>query len=345
MPCVSDMPDIADILENDILRTSPELLATLLKDHTTSRGEAVCNIFWATSDYEHLGTGYDYYDPILPELITGGNGQVIMPRILKHKDTQSARVRDMAEVFTPSWVCNAQNNLIDEAWFGRKDVFNTEYTSEDGTHGWGTNPDRITFPEGKTWKDYVRDTRLEITCGEAPYITSRYDTTTGAVIPIGERIGLLDRKLRVVSENTDTSGEWLEAAQEAYKSTYAYEWQGDSLLIARESLLYSFIEYYRAKFGKNPLLKSINYIAYIISWNVWQMDGLKGVVPGSCKDKVHTEVSLFGESKEIVTPCEGCKTDNIFKHNGTYCLIKDWRAKDPQTGRKGKRIKYIDLLK
>ena len=223
------MPDIADILENDILRTSPELLATLLKDHTTSKGDAVCNIFWATSDYEHLGAGYGYNDPILPELITGGNGQVIMPRILKHKDTQSARVRDMAEVFTPSWVCNAQNNLIDEAWFGRKDVFNTEYTSDDSTHGWETNPDRITFPKGKTWKDYVRDIRLEITCGEAPYIASRYDTTTGAVIPIGKRIGLLDRKLRVISENTDTSGEWLEAAQEAYKSTYAYEWQGDSL--------------------------------------------------------------------------------------------------------------------
>ena len=160
--------NIADILENDILRASPELLDTLLKDHTTSRGDAVCNIFWATSDYEHLGAGYGYNDPILPELITGGNGQVIMSRILKHKDTQSARVRDMAEVFTPSWVCNAQNNLIDEAWFSRKDVFNTEYTSEDGTHGWKTNPDKITFPEGKTWKDYVRDTRLEITCGGLP---------------------------------------------------------------------------------------------------------------------------------------------------------------------------------
>lgn len=145
----------------------------------------------------------------------------------------------------------------------------------------------------------MRDTRLEITCGEAPYIVSRYDTTTGAVIPIVERIGLLDRKLRVVSENTDTSGLWLEAAQEAYKSTYAYEWQGDSLLIARESMLYSFIEYYRAKFGKNPLQKSINYIAYIISWNVWQMDGLKGVVPGSCKDKVHTEVSLSVKARKL----------------------------------------------
>ena len=126
-------------------RISSELLSTLLKDHTTSRNDAVCNIFWATSDYEQLGEGYRYHDPILPELITGDNGQVIMPRILKHKDTQSARVRDMAEVFTPTWVCNAQNNLIDEAWFGRKDVFNTECTSEDGAHGWSTNPDKIIF--------------------------------------------------------------------------------------------------------------------------------------------------------------------------------------------------------
>ena len=339
------MPDIVDILENDILRASPELLATLLKDHTTSRGDTVCNIFWATSDYEHLGAGYGYNDPILPELITGGNGQVIMPRVLKHKDTQSARVRDMAEVFTPSWVCNAQNNLIDEAWFGRKDVFNTEYTSEDGTNGWKTNPERIPFPEGKTWKDYVRDTRLEITCGEAPYIVSRYDATTGAVIPLSDRIGLLDRKLRVVSENTETSGEWLDATQIAYKSLYAYEWQGDSLLIARESMLASFVEYYRAKFGKDPLAKSINYIAYIISWNVWQMDGLKGVVPNSCHDRVEMSTDLFGETTRTVTACEGCRTDNIFRHNGTYCLIKDWRGKDPQTGRKGKRIRYIDLLK
>ena len=224
-------------------------------------------------------------------------------------------------------------------------VFNTEYTSEGGTHGWKANPERISFPEGKTWKDYVRDTRLEITCGEAPYIVSRYDTTTGAVVPLSDRIGLLDRKLRVVSENTETSGEWLEAAQETYKSLYAYEWQGDSLLIARESMLASFVEYYRAKFGKDPLAKSVNYIAYIISWNVWQMDGLKGVVPDSCHEKVETSTNLFGETTRTVTVCEGCRTDNIFKHNGTYCLIKDWHARDPQTGHKGKRIRYIDLLK
>ena len=188
----------------------------------------------------------------------------------------------MAEVFTPSWICNAQNNLIDEAWFGRKDVFNVE----NADHTWTVNPDRIEFPDNKTWRDYVRDCRLEITCGEAPYITSRYDTTTGIAIPTKQRIGLLDRKLRVVGENNDSTGEWLKAAQTAYKSTYAYEWQGDSLLLAREAMLFTFIDNYREKFGTMPLKKSMEYIAYIISWNAWQMDGLKGVVPNSCRDGV-----------------------------------------------------------
>ena len=210
------MANIADILENDILRTSSDVLVTLLKDHTMSRGETVCNILWATADYEHLGAGYAYHDQIRAELITDEYGQVIRPRTLKGKDAQSARVRDMAEVFTPAWMCNAQNNLVDEAWFGKKNVFNAEHTTVNGTPGWATNPDKIAFPQGKTWWDYVRDTRLEITCGEAPYLVSRYDATTGATIPLRERIGLLDRKLRIVSENTDTPAQWLRAAQEAY---------------------------------------------------------------------------------------------------------------------------------
>lgn len=337
------MPAGVDILEDNIVQLSPELLNTLLKDHTTSKSNAQCNIFWATSDYEHLGDGYQYHSPILPSLITGDNGKVIMPRILKSHDTQAARSRNMAEVFTPSWICNAQNNLIDEAWFGRKGVFNTEYIDRKGHHQWSTNAEKIHFPEDKTWKDYVRDIRLEITCGEAPYITSRYDAATGETIPIEERIGLLDRKLRIVNENTETSGEWLEWAQEAYKSIYAYEWQGDNLLIARESMLASFIECYQQKFGRCPLLKSINYIAYIISWNVWQMDGLKGVVPDSCGERRNVVPNLFGTAEEI-SQCEGCQKDDIRRHNGIYCQIKDWRVKDPKTGKMGKRIRFIDLI-
>ena len=323
-------PACIDIREDDLRDISPEVLETLLRDHTTGN-----NIFWATHDYEALGSAYDYHSQILPELITGENGMVIRPRVLKSKEQQTDRAKDMAEVFTPSWVCNAQNNLVDEAWFGRKDVFNVENTTD---HTWQPNPNKIEFPEGKTWKDYVRATRMEMTCGEAPYLVSRYDATTGEPIPLQERIGLLDRKLRVVSENTETSGDWLDWAQIAYMHTYGFEWQGDNLLLAREALLWTFIEYYQAKFGKAPVLKSIRYIAYIISWNLWQMDGLKGVVPDSCWDGVKEKImTLFGEEEQMVH-CPGCQQEDIRRHNGTYCLIRDW-ANDK------KKIRFIDLMK
>ena len=79
--------------------------------------------------------------------------------------------------------------------------------------------------------------RLEITCGEAPYLVSRYDTVTGRTIPISERVGLLDRKLRVVHENTGTEAEWKKWARRAVESVYGYEFQGDNLLLARENNL------------------------------------------------------------------------------------------------------------
>jgi hypothetical protein len=182
-------------------------------------------------------------------------------------------------------------------------------------------------------------------CGEAPYITSRYDTTTGDFIPIENRIGFLDRKLRVVNENVSDSREWLEAAQIAYKSIYGYEWQGDSLLLAREAMLITFIENYTFKFDKEPLLKSIQYIAYIISWNVWQMDGLKGVVPKSCIAKRIETKNLFGDIQENIEECDGCKKNTFYNHNGVYCLIKDWSNKDFETGKKGRKLKFIETLK
>lgn len=331
MPNKETCPAPIDIREDDLLALSAAVLDTLLRDHTTGQ-----NIFWATHDYEALGSEYGYHSPIMPHLITGERGMVIRPRVLKTKEQQTDRAKDMAEVFTPSWVCNAQNNLIDEAWFGRKDIFNVEDTTN---HTWQSNPDKITFPEGKTWRDYVNENRLEITCGEAPYLVSRYDATTGELIPIAQRIGLLDRKLRIVSENTETSGEWLKAAQTAFMSTYGYEWQGDNLVLARENLLYTFIDYYKAKFGKEPQLKSLLYIAYIISWNIWQMDGLKGVIPDSCGERRTIVADLFGET-EHVSQCQGCNNGDIRSHNGTYALIKDWGA--PKAKQK---IRFIDLIK
>ena len=342
-------PALIDVGEDDLLALSAQVLDTLLRDHTTGQ-----NIFWATHDYEALGRGYDYHAPILPELITGERGMVVRPRVLKTKEQQTDRAKDMAEVFTPSWVCNAQNNLVDEAWFygersgeaehRRKEMFNVEDTTH---HTWQANPNKIEFPHGKTWQDYVRAKRMEITCGEAPYLVSRYDATTGDIIPLQNRIGLLDRKLRVVTENTVSSEEWTAWARVAYQNIYGYEWQGDNLLLARKALLYTFIEYYQAACMSAPPAYAIEEIAYIISWNLWQMDGLKGVVPGSCHNVVSKHkpvqqldffaVEVHQESKPKVTPCPGCSEDNIYKHNGKYCKIRDWEA--------NKTIRFIDLIK
>ena len=70
------MPVEVDILEDSIFQLSPELLNTLLKDHTTSKADMQRNIFWATSDYEHIGKEYQYNSPILPHLIIGDNGHI-----------------------------------------------------------------------------------------------------------------------------------------------------------------------------------------------------------------------------------------------------------------------------
>jgi hypothetical protein len=322
-----------DILENELIEQYPDVLSILLRDYSTQR-----NIFWATDNYNHLGALYGYNSQILPELITGENGKIIMPRVYKDKFLQQSRAKEMAEVFTPAWICNAQNNIIDNAWFGQKNVFNTEILSDNNSKTWETNKEKIVFPKGKTWKDYVKDTRLEISCGEAPYLLSRYDTTTGEFIPVENRIGILDRKMRVISENVHLKEAWLNAAEIAFKCTYGFEWQGDSLLLAREALLITFIENYIHKFGTEPLHKSIQNIAYIISWNVWQMDGLKGVVPNSCKDVIEEHSDLFGISKKEIK-CRGCSAQNIFLHNGIYAKIMDWGQEE-----NGLPILFIDLI-
>lgn len=321
-----------------MIKKWPGLYEVLLRDHTGGIIASRPNIIWATDNYAQKGLGFNDKDQITIDKITGSNAGMIVPRYYKSTIEQQSRSRGIAEVFTPSWICNKQNNLVDNAWFGRDGVFNTEIDNPDGSHSWIINTDPIIFPKGKTWRDYVKENRLEITCGEAPYLVSRYDTVTGSPIALEHRIGILDRKLRVAGENTTSSGDWLKATQSAYKSTYGYEWQGDNIILARESLILSFVDYYRAKFGRDPQLKSLLYIAYIISWNIWQMDGLKGVIPNSCGERCVVEHSLF-EEIETINQCEGCKTGNIKKHNGTYALIKDWNA--PKAKQK---IRFIDLI-
>ena len=95
------MPFGIDILEDEIKSWGHEILDNLLLDHTT--GE---NIIWATDDYASLGNDYTFFQHITPGLITGEHQHVIQPRVTKSEEERKQRARKMAEVFTPSWVCN-----------------------------------------------------------------------------------------------------------------------------------------------------------------------------------------------------------------------------------------------
>ena len=320
-----------DIIEESIMDLHPSILKLLLKDKTTKK-----NILWCTKDYESNGEGFQETDEIDVAHITGAYRIVIQPRAAKSKEVRTMRIRLKAEVFTPSWICNEQNNQIDNAWFGRSNVFNTPCGKR-----WITHTGNIVFTNPKKdWKAYVDAKRLEITCGEAPYLVSRYDTTTGKLIPVYERIGLLDRKLRIVNENCNTDEEWLYWAKRAVKSVYGYEFQGDSVLIARENLLYDYIDYYKERFHAAPDVELLKEIANIIAWNIWQMDGFKGVIPFSCHETVELiyQPSLFDDDNtENTVPCPGCVNNDIFRHNGIYCRIFDW------TNLK-KSITYVSLF-
>lgn len=315
-----------DINEKLLYQHYPKVLEILLYDNSTKK-----NIIWATDLYKKKGMGYKFSDNIMSYQIINYNGCVIKPRIKKSKSEQISRIKGNAEVFTPSWICNYQNNLIDEAWFGYKDIFNIVQGNS-----WIVKNDKVKFTNGKTWQMYVKQNRLEMTCGEAPYLVSRYDTVTGNLIDLEKRIGLLDRKFRVIKENVENNTEWIKWSLVALKSIYGYEWQGDNLLLARENVLFSYIDYYYDYFLEEPPIDLIEQVAEIISWNLWQMDGLKFVVPNTCKNEKIIQYNLFGEEIIQENMCIGCLKEKHTKHNGIYCKVKDWEN--------NKIIKFVSLI-
>lgn len=167
----------------------------------------------------------------------------IRPRAFKEDAEKQSRVKTYAEVFTPFEVVSQMTEALWEDLEGRDKTY------------------------------------LEIACGEAPFITSRYDAATGKPIPLEKRVGILDRKLQVAEKAAEGDEDWIEKAEAALKSVYGYEFQGDSLFIARVNVLDAFLENFEARFhrtcDRDLLLKEAN----IISWNFWQMDGLTDLFP------------------------------------------------------------------
>ena len=204
-----------NVIKSYPIRGNSEILKMLLMDRTTRK-----DIIWATSSYQDMGEGYQAKDHIKESLFKNGADQLIKPRVEKDIEEQSKRTRGKGEVFTPTWIIKKKVDLIEEK-LSKLDL-----------------------------ECYIAQRWLEITCGEAPYMTSRYDTITGEYLDIDERVGFLDRKLQRISKETENEELWFSLALKSYQASYGYEYQGDSLLIARENLLNSFIDYYVAKFNR-----------------------------------------------------------------------------------------------
>ncbi|BDT64555.1 type II restriction endonuclease [Streptococcus parapneumoniae] len=267
-----------DISEESLSKESADLLKILLKDRTTKK-----SIVWATHSYELLGKGFAPSDRINPSKVTGTYANLIQPRSEKSKYEQKDRTKIRAEVFTPTWLVAKQNGYVE---------------SELGS---------------LSLEEYVDLRWLEVTCGEAPYMVTRYDTVTGEEIPLSERVGFVDRKLQRISREVSNEATFYELVKKAYRASYGYEYQGDSLLLARENLLATFEDYYLAKIGNQPTLEQKKEIATIISYNVFQMDGLEKNSPYSASQGQSQQLSLFTDELEI-QEAEESKTQ-----------IKDWK--------------------
>lgn len=279
------------------------VLDVLLKDRTTNK-----NIIFATNEYSNIDNRITEKTQITTDFFKYNSQLKIEPRVKKSKEEKDSRTKKKAEVFTPSWICNKMNNHCDTEWFGRENVFNRENGQE-----WSITTEKIKFPQGKTWQDYINSKRLEITCGEAPYIVSRYDAATGDIISIKDRIGILDRKIRVINEHTRTEKAWFKWVKKAYQSVYGYEFQGDNLLIARSNLINTFVEYMQDRWNRKPTDNELKIISKIVSWNIWQMDGIHGNIPYGKPNEKNEQINLL-ELYNVIP-------------NEINCNIYDWDKK------------------
>ena len=318
-------------IQDDILTLHNQgLLKKLLEDKTTKK-----NIMWATDAYSAFGERYFRNEEIRQELITGSNSDIIKTRARKELEHQAERTKQRAEVFTPLWICKRMNDDAERYWFedvidNNDDIENKDYVD-------------TVIKDKKLFKKYIDSKRLEITCGEAPYLVSRYDVATGEMIPVEKRIGLLDRKIQTISRYAHTEDGWFSWVIRAYQSIFGYEFQGDNVLIARVNMILSLSEHMQERWGRKPTKKELEKIANIVSWNIWQMDGLTLTIPYSEAEEHYKQLDWFGLLEDEDNQ-EVKQEENI----QPYCRIYDWhnkkRSVEFQELKKGMHMKFDFII-
>lgn len=305
-------------IADDLIRLDRAgLLKELLVDKTLSNlkdgaGKKVKrNIVWATNAYIPRGEAYGASMEIRAGLLSKDHFRVVQTRARKAFEEQSERTKKHAEVFTPLFICKKMNDVADESW--------TEEILS------------------KRWKKYVDARRLEITCGEGPFLVSRYDAATGEVIPVEERSGILDRKLAVITRFAADEKEWVNQSFRALQATYGYEFQGDNLLIARVNVFADWSEWLQHVWHREPTQAEKKKAINIIAWNLWQMDGLTGKIPNTAKFMEIKEINLFEAEEEK-------KSEEL-----PDCMIYDWTnikqsLKFVKLAERGKGIMKFDFV-
>ena len=172
------------------------------------------------------------------------------PRAQKDDAEKFSRTRSLAEVCSPSHLVKFMVDALDEEM-----------------------PAQL----------YVDARWLEAACGEAPFITNRYDAESGEEIPFERRAGILDKKLRAMPADADK----LLWAKRAVQSVYGFEIQPDSLLLARANVLLTF-----AEFAEDFSPEDLTEVAEVIAENFWLMDALN--LPPK-------QISLFDEATDWLT--------------------------------------------
>ena len=333
----------------ELMRSYPILeaaLPTLLEDRTTGydnrRKIKIRNIVWATDSYQYIDRKIFAPDaPITLESleILRERGEDLRPRVLKRDDERRKRSKEHAEVFTPARLCAKMNDYLDQDWFGCE----TPVFTETDADGWTCVDAYRDFFDYEGWEKgaekYLKSRRLEITCGEAPFIVSRYDAATGKRIPIQDRVGILDRKLRVIGGKKKLNydpDQWLMNALLAFQSVYGYEYQGDSLLIARINVFITLVEYFRDKFDTTDTYEQLTSkdaasFANVIAWNFWQMNGLTCEAPGNPNAAVKDLKSSieYIKSKESERTC-GCDNNIRRLFDADNEMINNAKTRDWQ---------------
>lgn len=77
-------------------------------------------------------------------------------------------------------------------------------------------------------------------------------------------------------------------------------------------------EYLQEYWNRKPTMNELKKLINIITWNIWQMDGLKGTIPYSKAEEQYRQMTLF----EVY----GMQTEKKSENKQPLCRIYDWRG-------------------